>query len=127
MQKFLESARDGKINGYGLHGLLVMERGFIFTCMILAAACACLVDRKFLSASAWAVAAALLTGIGLCHAYQLSGNTLDYLLLGQTPTEGAAVYRAWDVAGGYIGMAVVFLVAAWMQKKPSTAPLPVAE
>src|SRR5207302_10268903 len=41
---------DTLVNGFLLHGLIVIERGYIFTCMILAAIAAFLVDRRFFRA-----------------------------------------------------------------------------
>ena len=55
LQQFL---MEGDVNavqlsGYGLHGLITLERGYIFTCMLLAALSAALIDRQFFAASIW--------------------------------------------------------------------------
>ena len=68
-----------------LHGLLVLERGYIFTCMILAAIAAFLIDRKFYTAAVWSLIAATFAALGLTHAYQVSGNVVDFLFIFADP------------------------------------------
>ncbi|MBC8115171.1 MAG: NCS2 family permease, partial [Candidatus Saccharimonas sp.] len=68
-----------EVNGFLLHGLISLERGYIFTCMILAAISAFLIDRKFFTAGVWSLIAAAFAAVGLTHAYQLSGNGVDFL------------------------------------------------
>jgi hypothetical protein len=58
----------------------------------------------------WTGAAAVLTLLGLMHAYQVSGNVVDYLPLFSTPQEGAFTYRAIPLVVGYGLMAVLFAV-----------------
>lgn len=115
MQDVLEgrSVRGGvnsEVNGFLIHGLNILERGYIFTCMIVAAVAAFLIDRQFRLAALWTGAAAVLTLLGLMHAYQLSGNVVDYLPLFSTPQEGAFTYRAIPLVVGYGLMAVLFAV-----------------
>lgn len=112
-----------EVNGFLVHGLLLMERGYIFTCMILAAACACLIDRKFKAAALWMSAAGLCSWLGLMHAYQVYevpfGAALDYLFRFVKPVEGAFLYRADDIAIGYLLCAIFFLVIdRWAQGQP---------
>jgi len=110
----------GEVNGFLIHGLLLMERGYIFSCMILAAASACLIDRKFKAASLWMLAAAFFSWLGLMHAYQVYevplGATLDYLFRGVKPVEGAFLYRADDIAIGYLLCAIFFMAIGWWAK-----------
>jgi AGZA family xanthine/uracil permease-like MFS transporter len=54
-----------------IHGMISLERGFIFTSMILAAIGVALIERRFARAGAWAAAAALLSAFGIIHAYDL--------------------------------------------------------
>lgn len=100
-------------NGFLLHGMIVLERGYIFTCMILAAVSAFLIDRRFAAAAGWSLAAAVLTALGLMHAYQLKGNAPDYLFAFQDSAEGATPYRAWGVAVGYAAFAALFAAAGF--------------
>jgi adenine/guanine/hypoxanthine permease len=98
-----------EVNGFLLHGLISLERGYIFTCMILAAISAFLIDRKFKTAGVWSLVGAACAAIGLTHAYQLSGNGVDFLFAFSQPvTESALTYRPWNVAIGYLLMSMAF-------------------
>ncbi len=108
IQSLLEGDARAEVSGFVLHGLIVLDRGYIFTCMVLAAMCACLIDRRFFSAAVWSLVGMLMTLLGLSHAYQLSGNDVDFLLLLGSTREGAIVYRAYDIAVGYMLMACTF-------------------
>ena len=107
-------AQATEISGFLLHSLLVIERGYIFTCMILAAIAAFLIDRKFFSAGMWSLVAAAFTGLGLMHAYRVRGNDLDFqfnvewLFSGAMQPKEILVYRAGPIALGYLLFAVVF-------------------
>ena len=54
------------------HGICALSQGYLLTSMIYAALLVYVIDRQFLSACAWAVAAAILSMIGLIHAYELT-------------------------------------------------------
>ena len=119
-----------EVNGYLLHGLIILERGYIFTCMMLAAICACLIDRKFTSAGLWSLVAALFAALGLTHAYQLDGNNLHYffnedLFFGHAPpAANILTYRAFPIAIGYLLFASVFFAFGWYHARH---PLPEVE
>jgi AGZA family xanthine/uracil permease-like MFS transporter len=57
-----------------VHGMISLERGFIFTSMILSAIGVALIERKFTNAATWAAAAALLSAFGVIHAYDLTAG-----------------------------------------------------
>jgi len=98
-----------EVNGFLLHGLISLERGYIFTCMILAAISAFLIDRRFFTAGVWSLIAAACAAIGLTHAYQLSGNGVDFLFAFTQPASATALtYRSWNVAIGYLLMSAAF-------------------
>lgn len=114
------SANPGaEVSGFLLHGLLVMERGYIFTCMILASMAACLIDRRYHRAGFWAVVGGMVTLAGLAHAYQVTGNSVDFLLATAAGADGAILYRALDLAIGYFLMAVVFVLFGAAVRHPS--------
>ena len=69
------------------------------------------------SAALWTLLGFVFTGVGLMHAYQLSGNTVDYLLVGTQPAEGAMKYRGFPIAVGYLAMAVVFLLVGVRERR----------
>jgi len=108
MQQLLGDQLSTQVNGFLLHGMIVVERGYIFTCMILAAVCAFLIDRKFYTAAVWSVIAAAFAGFGLTHAYQLLGNNVDFLFILTAPAEGALAFRAPGIAIGYLLLAATF-------------------
>lgn len=108
IQDLLSGRLSADVNGFLLHGLITVERGYIFTCMILAAIAAFLIDRKFYSAAMWSIVAALLAALGLTHAYQLSGNNIDFLFVFNSPDGGVFAFRAWGIAIGYLMFAVIF-------------------
>ncbi|HEV8002518.1 MAG TPA: NCS2 family permease [Planctomycetaceae bacterium] len=113
----LQSALTGQpnleLNGFLLHGLLVMERGYIFTCMILAAIAAFLIDRKFYSAAIWSLIAAAFAALGLTHAYQLKGNVVDFLFVFAQPAQGTLSAHTFGIAVGYLLFAAVFAAFGW--------------
>lgn len=108
IQAALDASAKAEVNGFLIHGLLVMDRGYIFTCMILGATVASLIDRQFYLAACWSIVGAAGTLLGLMHAYQLSGNTLDYLLLWQSATEGTIAFRGRFLVAGYLTMALLY-------------------
>ena len=55
-----------------MHGVISLQQGFIFTSMILAAIGVALIERRFTTASLWSLAAALLSAVGIIHAYDLT-------------------------------------------------------
>jgi adenine/guanine/hypoxanthine permease len=76
---------EGTLAAFDLagRGAFALEQGFIFTAMILAAVTAEIIDRRFARASAWCVAAAVLSFVGLMHAYIWTpGDTVVALGLG---------------------------------------------
>lgn len=115
------SRSASSVNGFLVHGMLLLERGYIFTCMILAAASACLIDRKFTAAALWMLTAAGFTWLGVMHAYQVyEGYAFDYLFRFVPPHAGAFSYRADDIAIGYLLCGLFFWsMGRWSQGKPS--------
>ena len=108
IQQILTDNPLAEVNGFLIHGLIVMERGYIFTCMILAAISASLIDRKFRSAARWSLIGALFAATGLTHAFQLSGNNIDFLFVLTKPTGDVFSFRAFGIAIGYVLFALLF-------------------
>jgi AGZA family xanthine/uracil permease-like MFS transporter len=91
------------VPGSHLGGMIALERGFIFTSLILAAMAAALIDRRLLRAAGWAGAAALLAWFGVIHAWEVTPGGLV------SPFGWA---KAPAVAGGYLVMAGLFSLFA---------------
>lgn len=134
LHDLLTANPNADVNDFVLHGMISLQQGYIFTCMILAAISAFLIDRRFFAAGMWSLVGAVCAGLGLTHAYQLFpptpekpflGNVVDYLFAFVDPSvPGALAYRSWDVAIGYLLMAATFfLIAIWSRGRE----LPVVE
>jgi AGZA family xanthine/uracil permease-like MFS transporter len=135
IQQALVEKADTLVNGFLLHGLIAVERGYIFTCMILAAIAAFLIDRRFFRAGTWSLVAAAFTATGLMHAFQVQGNNIDYqfnfdILAGWVdhaepvaPASAVLIYRAFPLALGYLLMAAVFFAfGVYAARHPQTGP-----
>ncbi|MDZ4688137.1 MAG: NCS2 family permease [Planctomycetaceae bacterium] len=122
IQQLLDANINQQLNGYLLHGLIVIDRGYIFTCMILAAISAFLIDRKFFTAGFWSLVAAAFAVLGLTHAYQLQGNTFDFLMLAADPLPGSRVFRADTVAVGYALMSAAFFAFGFYSRAKGHLP-----
>jgi AGZA family xanthine/uracil permease-like MFS transporter len=55
-----------------IHGVIALAQGFIISSMVLSAIIAFSIDHKFLKAALWAFAGAILSAIGIIHAYALT-------------------------------------------------------
>ncbi len=88
-----------------LKGMIVLGRGFLFSAMILSAMSVFLIDRRFLSASAWAICAAVLSFFGVIHAFEITSA-------GVAGKFGFAA--APRIALGYLLMAALFAgIGVW--------------
>ena len=91
-----------------IHGMISLERGFIFTSMILAAIGVALIERRFQNAAFWTLAAAALSAFGVIHAYEL--------------TPAGVVSRfgflpAPDFTVAYLMVAILFFAVARLAKR----------
>jgi AGZA family xanthine/uracil permease-like MFS transporter len=86
-------------NTIAIDGMISLERGFIFTSMILASIAVFLIERQFLQACFWSLGAAFLSYIGIIHAYELTPNGVMSKFC-----FGAAV----DFSIGYCSFAILF-------------------
>ena len=91
-----------------IHGMISLERGFIFSSMILAAIGVFLIERQFFRAAWWSLAAAAFSAIGIIHAYDLTpGGVVSHFGLLAAP----------DFVVSYLLLFVLFLVVGWWEKK----------
>jgi len=110
LEEVLADGGSAQVSGYLIHGLLVMERGYIITCMVLAAIAACLIQRRLRAAAAWSLLGALAAVLGLTHAYQIDGNDVDYLFALASPDPDHHAFRAHGIAIGYGLFAACFVL-----------------
>lgn len=118
LQQVLSANLFTEVNGFLVHGMVVMERGFIFTCMILSAICACLIDSKYRSAAIWSVIAAIFAFCGLTNAYEIMGNDIHFRLAFTEDNLSGVTYHATGIGIGYLLFAVIFLILGGFKDKP---------
>ncbi|HEX2386806.1 MAG TPA: NCS2 family permease [Candidatus Binatia bacterium] len=93
-----------------IHGMISLERGFIFTSMILAAIGVFLLERQFLRAAWWSLAAAIFSAIGIIHAYELTPGGI---------VTRFGFFAAPEFVGAYLILFVLFLAVGWWEKSKS--------
>jgi AGZA family xanthine/uracil permease-like MFS transporter len=84
----------------GVMGLMALEKGFIFSSMILAAISVFLIEKDFLKASLWSLAGMILAFFGVIHTFKFVGNETVSVL---------GFNAGGKFAFGYLCFAVVFL------------------
>jgi AGZA family xanthine/uracil permease-like MFS transporter len=82
-------------------GMIALERGFIFTSMIIAALTVALVEGHFRTAARWAAVAAAVSATGLMHGYRVTDTAI-------VNAYGPAT--TWPFVAGYLVAAVLFLL-----------------
>jgi AGZA family xanthine/uracil permease-like MFS transporter len=95
-----ESASKFPAGDLAIAGVFALNQGFILTAMIFAALLVYAVERQWLRVAAWALAASLLSFVGVIHAWTLSPLGLQVKL-------GFAA--APDFAAAYVGVALLAL------------------
>jgi hypothetical protein len=75
----------------------------MFSAMFIAAIAVFLVERRFLTAAAWSLAASVFSYAGLMHAYALTPSAVR---------EEIRPGFAWEAAAGYLALAAVFALLA---------------
>lgn len=118
----------------GVYALAGANSGFVITCIIISAASAFLIDRKFKNAAIWCIVGAVITLAGFQHAYRIEPgiNSLapQELLAWQRSeemfkdtsfylekTEGAFWHRGYRIAAGYGAAAILLFGVHWMRKR----------
>jgi AGZA family xanthine/uracil permease-like MFS transporter len=60
-----------------IHGVISLSQGFLLTSMVLSAMLVFILEKRFLRAAGWALAAAILSMVGLIHAYELTPQGVE--------------------------------------------------
>ncbi len=82
----------------GMIALMGANSSWLMTALILSALGASLIDRKYKAAAIWCGAAAVLTAVGLLHAYRLEGNVVHEYFIWQSAPAVAEVVPTTDAA-----------------------------
>jgi AGZA family xanthine/uracil permease-like MFS transporter len=91
-----------------ISGLIALERGFIFTSMILAAMTVCLVEKQYRAAAAWAAVAAAISATGLMHGYSIANGAI---------MNAYGPSRTWPFVLGYGAIAAIFFGLGYRETK----------
>jgi AGZA family xanthine/uracil permease-like MFS transporter len=91
-----------------IHGMIALERGFIFTSTILAAIGVFLIERQFFRAAFWSLAAAFLAAMGIIHAYELTAGGVATRF---------GLWAAPEFVAAYLLLFVLFLAVGWWEEK----------
>jgi AGZA family xanthine/uracil permease-like MFS transporter len=60
-----------------VRGVIALSQGFLLTSMVLSAMLVFVLERRFLRAAVWALAASVLAMVGLIHAYDLTPRGVE--------------------------------------------------
>lgn len=96
---------------FPIAGMIALERGFIFTSMVLAAITVALVEGRYRGAAAWALVAAAVSATGLMHGYEITAA-------GVVNSYGPGT--TWPFVAGYCIIALLFIVFGWNGKQKQT-------
>jgi AGZA family xanthine/uracil permease-like MFS transporter len=97
-----------------VNGLIALSQGSLLSAMIFAAILVFVIERRFLPAAGWALAAALLSALGLIHAYEL------------TPLGIQNKFGFWSAPKftvAYLGGALLLAALHFLFPKPKQADL----
>ncbi len=98
---YMDAAKVMPMKGVYLSGVIALEQGFIITSILFSAALAYIIDKQFHKAAGWLAAAAVLSCIGLIHAYTMTP---------QMPVPKLGFWAAPEFAIGYAISAVYMFV-----------------
>ena len=103
----------GRMNGeLALAGLLSLGQGALLTSMLWAATMALVIQKQFARAAAWMAAAALLSALGIIHAWQLTPSGVEGRL---------GWWSAPPFALSYLAGAAFLLLCAWYVRRTASA------
>lgn len=103
-----EVGLDSFASSLAIRGMISLERGFIFTSTILAAIGVFLIERQYLRAAFWSLAAAFLAALGIVHAYDLTPAGV---------TTRLGLFAAPEFTISYLFLFVLFFLAGWWERK----------
>lgn len=76
-KSLLETVDQFALQGLSMRGVISLGQGFVITSIIYSAIVAFVIDHKFKHAAGWLLGAALLSAVGMIHAYDLTANGVE--------------------------------------------------
>ena len=104
-------------NDLYIHGMIALNQGFLLSSMVLAAILVFVIEHEFLKAAGWTATAAVLSMIGLIHAYELTPSGVQ---------NSFGVLAAPGFATMYASTAVVLVLLHLRGRGSNDAPSKVA-
>lgn len=102
----------------GMAALTGANSGWFIFSLLLTAIVAALIDNKYRAAAAWCAASAVLTLLGLVHAFRVEGSDMRELFVWQAaPASASFVFRAYPIALSYAALAALFFFV--QRRKPA--------
>ena len=105
-------------SGTFIDGGFALEQGAFYCALVLATVTVLIIERRLLAAAGWSLATAVLSLLGLLHAWRFTSSDtvtslplLDYLT--GTGRPGESLFPAAGYAIGYAGIAAILLLARW--------------
>jgi AGZA family xanthine/uracil permease-like MFS transporter len=93
-----------------IDGVIALNQGFILSSMILATIMVFATERKFVAGACWLIAGAVLSALGVIHAYELTPSGVENKF---------GLMAAPKFAISYAIAALVFLALGWLSNKPA--------
>jgi len=90
-----------------IYGIIALNQGFILSAMVLSAILVYIIERKFISAAGWTLAAGVLSALGLIHAYELTETGIQNKF---------GIWAAPKFAIAYFGAALVLLALHFLNR-----------
>ena len=91
-----------------IQGLIALERGFIFTSMILAALTVCLIDKRYKTSAVWSAVAAFIIETGLMHGFEIAQGAI---------LNAYGPQHTWPFVLGYAGMSLMWWLLDRVQQR----------
>jgi len=98
-----------------IYGLIALSQGALLVSMIWTAAIALMLDRRFLPAAAWLLAAAGLSSVGLIHAFRITECGIETVI---------SLFAAPAFALSYLAGAAFLVAFHFYATRPGTVVAP---
>ena len=115
--KMGEVVEDFAAGGTRLLGLIHLNQGFILTCMIWSAAAVAIIEKKFTAASVWMISAAVLSAVGIVHAFRFeNGLVVNHFAFQFSPHFGITLAAPQFVVAYLLLAAIFYAFGLWISK-----------